>query len=102
QIAHHYPEGSIGENFFHFMGEVEAVFGMWAAVFVLFIAGIQGPGASVEYLESLNFTEPAFVFVIMAMAATRPVLKFSEKCIQYASFIFPFPRKMAFFCSALI
>ena len=27
-LAHKYPEGSIGENLFHFLGEVEAVFGI--------------------------------------------------------------------------
>jgi len=31
-IAHHYPKGSMGENFFHFMAEVEAVFGIWGAI----------------------------------------------------------------------
>jgi hypothetical protein len=32
--AHHFAEGSVGENFFHFLGEVEVVFGIWAAVFI--------------------------------------------------------------------
>jgi hypothetical protein len=34
--AHQYPEGSMQENFFHFMGEVEVVFGLWAAILILF------------------------------------------------------------------
>ena len=29
-LAHKYPEGSIMENLFHFLGEVEAIFGIWA------------------------------------------------------------------------
>ena len=41
-MAHKYPEGSVGENVFHFLGEVEAVFGMWAAVFVVFYSAING------------------------------------------------------------
>jgi uncharacterized membrane protein len=57
-MAHHYPEGSIGENFFHFMAEVEAVFGIWAAVFLAFMMATSGVHAPIEYLESLNFTEP--------------------------------------------
>lgn len=102
EMAHHYPEGSMGENVFHFLAEVEAVFGMWAAIFVVFMACVQGIGAPIPYLESLNFTEPAFVFVIMAMAATRPVIKLAEKCIVVISRLIPLPGKMAFYFTALV
>ncbi|HXH74324.1 MAG TPA: putative Na+/H+ antiporter [Bacteriovoracaceae bacterium] len=101
-IAHHYPEGSMGENFFHFMAEVEAVFGMWAAVFMLVVISQKGLGGPVAYLEGLNFTEPAFVFVIMAMAGTRPVIKLSERIIVFLSRLIPIPRKMAFYLTALV
>ncbi len=102
EIAHHYPAGSIGENFFHFMAEVEAVFGMWAVVFILIVIGVDGIHAPVVYLESLNFTEPGFVFVIMAMAGTRPVIKLSEKIIVMISKIVPLPKKMSFFFTTLV
>jgi hypothetical protein len=102
KIAHHYPEGSMGENFWHFMAEVEAVFGMWAAVFMIFLVAVNGFHAPVEYLESLNFTEPGFVFVIMAMAGTRPVIKLAEKIIVIISKLIPLPRKMAFYFTALV
>lgn len=101
-IAHKYPKGSIGAEAFHFLGEVEAVFGMWAAIFVLFLTAMRGGHGAIEFLESLNFTEPAFVFVIMAMAATRPVLKFAEKLILVLSKLFPFNKRMSFYCSSLI
>lgn len=101
KIAHHYPEGSMGENFFHFFAEVEAVFGMWAAVFLAFVAINDGFMAPIHYLETLNFTEPGFVFVIMCMAATRPVIKLSEKMIVILSHIIPLPRKMAFYIAAI-
>lgn len=101
-IAHKYPEGSMGENFWHFMAEVEAVFGIWSAVFLIFMAISGGFSAPVTYLESLNFTEPAFVFVIMAMAGTRPVIKLSEKLIVFISKLIPMPRKMAFYFTALV
>ncbi|MCM2351064.1 MAG: putative Na+/H+ antiporter [Bacteriovoracaceae bacterium] len=101
-IAHKYPEGSIGENFWHFMAEVEAVFGMWAAVFIVFLFTQGGLEMPIKYLESLNFTEPAFVFVIMAMAGTRPVIKLSEKIIVAISRLIPLPRKMAFYVTALV
>lgn len=101
-IAHHYPEGSMGENFFHFMAEVEAVFGIWAAVFLLFRMSVEGISSPIHYLEELNFTEPGFVFVIMAMAGTRPVIKFAEKIIVAISKLIPMPRKMAFYFTALV
>jgi hypothetical protein len=101
-IAHQYPEGSMGENFFHFMAEVEAVFGMWAAVFLLIVIGVEGFHAPVSYLESLDFTEPGFVFVIMAMAGTRPVIKLAEKIIVMISNIIPLPKKMAFYFTTLV
>jgi hypothetical protein len=103
EMAHHYPEGSIGENAFHFLGEVEAVFGMWAGVFILAIIMMTGPASSIAYLESLNFTEPAFVFVIMAMAGTRPVIKLSEKMIVFISKLIPvFSPKQAFYFTTLV
>lgn len=102
QIGHKYPEGSMGENFFHFMAEVEAVFGIWSAIFLGFMMFMEGPGSPIKYLESLDFTEPGFVFVIMAMAGTRPVIKLAEKVIVALSKLVPLPRKMAFYITVMI
>ncbi len=111
-LSHNYPKGSIGENLFHFLGEVEAVFGIWAAVFIGFYSFIKGfaiydedhhvVGGALHYLESLNFTEPAFVFVIMCMAATKPVIMFAKNLILGFSKLIPVNGKMAFYMSALI
>jgi hypothetical protein len=38
-------------------------------------------GTAVHYLDSVNYSEAIFVTVIMAMAATRPVIAFAEKCL---------------------
>jgi len=112
KIAHDAPTGSMKENFFHFLGEVEAVFGIWAAVFLSVYTAFEGfaiygegqkvIGGALHYLESQNFTEPAFVFVIMCMAATRPVILLAENCILMVSKILPLPKRMAFYCSALV
>ncbi len=111
-LAHKYPKGSIGENSFHFLGEVEAVFGMWAAIFLglyacidgfaIYDSGHQLIGGALHYLESQNFTEPAFVFVIMCIAGTRPVILLAEKMIKLVARIFPFSDRMSFYISALI
>lgn len=102
KIAHKYPEGSMGENFWHFMAEVEAVFGIWGGLFMFVIMMAEGVSGPTQYLESLNFTEPAFVFVIMAMAGTRPIIKFAEQIIVGISRLVPLPRKMAFYLTALV
>jgi hypothetical protein len=63
---------------FHFLGEVEAVFGIWLiplAIAVLFMAGLDSLFA---YIDSVSFTEPIFVVVIMTVASSRPVLRFAE------------------------
>jgi hypothetical protein len=113
-LAHKYPEGSIPENLFHFLGEVEAVFGMWAAVFIAYYGATHGLMAhghgdshggamtAIQFLEGLNFTEPAFVFVIMCMAGTRPVILLAEKIIMFLSKLIPLPSRMAFYVAALI
>jgi hypothetical protein len=102
-FAHKFPAGSVPHEFFLFFGEVEAVFGMWAAAFLAIYTASEGIQGSVKYLESQNFTEPAFVFVIMVMAGTRPVIVLSEKIILFFSKMLGFiPQRMAYYCSALI
>jgi len=58
----------------HLLGEVEVVFGFWALVLVLVLAGLEGRAQAVAYVEGQRYTEPLFVFVVMVIAATRPIL----------------------------
>ena len=60
---------------FHLLGEVEVVFGFWAFVLVAVMALVSGGAQAIEYAESRQFAEPLFVFVIMVVAASRPVLE---------------------------
>jgi hypothetical protein len=73
----------------HLLGEVEAVFGFWAIVLVLFIALAYGWGTSSEYLEGLQFTEPMFVFVIMVIAASRPVMQLASDSVRAVAHALP-------------
>ena len=66
----------------HLLGEVETAFGFWAFVLVVFIALAHGWHTSSRYLESLHFTEPMFVFVIMVIAASRPVMQFAGDAVH--------------------
>ncbi|MBL0086472.1 MAG: putative Na+/H+ antiporter [Ideonella sp.] len=66
----------------HLLGEVEVVFGFWALVLVLVMGALSGRHDTIAYLEALNFTEPMFVFVIMVIAGTRPVLSLAGTCVH--------------------
>ncbi len=68
---------------FHFLGEVEVIFGIWAIALVTAIVVFFDWSTAVFYLDHrVNFTEPLFVVVIMVLAATRPILKLSEAIMQ--------------------
>lgn len=60
---------------FHLLGEIEIVFGFWAIVLIAVIAGVEGGPQAIEYAESRQYTEPLFVFVIMVVAGSLPVLQ---------------------------
>ena len=72
RLSHRYPRHA---GLFHLLGEVEVVFGFWAIVLVLAMALLAGGGPALAYAESRNYTEPLFVFVVMVVAASRPVLQ---------------------------
>lgn len=73
------PEVSFRATIYHFLGEVEAVFGIWVIALAGAAAWFHSWDDFVVYVsKDRNFTEPLFVFVIMAIAASRPVLRFSE------------------------
>ena len=70
----------LGAEAFHFLGEVEAVFGIWAAALVgVIVMFFDWPTAKSYILYKVNFTEPMFVVVIMTLAATRPILQVTER-----------------------
>jgi hypothetical protein len=77
------------------LAEVEVVFGFWAMVLMLFMFGVSGKQEATAYLESRNFTEPMFVFAIMVIAGTRPVLQFAASCVKFIADYMPLPLGMA-------
>jgi hypothetical protein len=78
-----------GAELFHFLGEVEAVFGIWAVALIFAIIGFYDWHTVVNYIgHKVNFTEPAFVVVIMTLAATRPILRLSENIINRIARLF--------------
>ena len=88
--AHHHPKGSVQETVLHFLAETEVVFGLWAAVLFFGIALLsQSMQQAVQHIDSLNFTEPKFVFVVMVIAATRPVVTLAESLILMLARLIP-------------
>jgi hypothetical protein len=79
----------------HLLGEVEVVFGFWAFVLVLAMALISGGAAAVGYAESRQYGEPLFVFVVMVVAASRPVLDAVRSLLQTVARIVPVRTELA-------
>ena len=71
-LAHTHPRHA---GLFHLLGEVEVVFGVWAALLILVMAFIKTPNQAIEYLDTRNYAEPLLVFVLMVMAASRPLVE---------------------------
>ncbi|WLI87902.1 putative Na+/H+ antiporter [Massilia sp. R2A-15] len=70
-LAHRHPRHA---GLLHLLGEVEVVFGFWAFILIIAMALLSGGQAAIAYAESRQYTEPLFVFVVMVVAASRPVL----------------------------
>lgn len=79
----HSDEVSFLGTIFHFLGEIEAVFGLWVIVLAAAATYFHSWHDVEMYLSvDRSYTEPLFVVVIMAIAASRPVLVFAETIIS--------------------
>ncbi|MGM9427832.1 putative Na+/H+ antiporter [Hydrogenophaga sp. MI9] len=92
RLAHKYPRHA---GLFHLLGEVEVVFGFWAMVLVAAMALIAGGGGALAYAESRNYTEPLFVFVVMVIAGSRPVLNTVMQLVRLLARAMPMPTPLA-------
>ncbi len=100
-LAHVQPRHA---GLWHLLGEVEVVFGFWAFILVALLFWLSGGVAAIEYLEARNFTEPMFVFVIMVIAASRPILRTVMSFINLLAAMIPIRRPVAvfFLCLAVV
>ncbi|MDD0816865.1 putative Na+/H+ antiporter [Curvibacter sp. HBC28] len=92
RLAHHSPRHA---GLLHLLGEVEVVFGFWAFVLLGLMALLQGPAAAVAYAESRQYTEPLFVFAVMVVAASRPVLEAVSLALRALARLLPLRRPVA-------
>ena len=93
-LAHSRPRHA---GIWHLLAEVEVVFGFWAMVLMLFMFSVSGQNEAVSYIESRNFTEPMFVFAVMVIAGTRPILQFAASVVQVVARFMPFGRGVAMY-----
>ncbi|MYN01951.1 hypothetical protein GTP41_07530 [Pseudoduganella sp. DS3] len=82
RLSHRFPRHA---GLLHLLGEVEVVFGFWAMVLLVVMAFVAGPQNAIAYAETQQYTEPLFVFVVMVVAASRPVLDFVQRLVDLLS-----------------
>jgi hypothetical protein len=92
RLAHARPAHA---GLWHLLGEVEVVFGFWAMVLVVAMFALQGREAATGYLDGRNFTEPLFVFAIMVIAGTRPILQLGARLVALVMRMVPGSRGVA-------
>lgn len=97
-----FRKGSVPQIAFHLLGEVELVFGIWALALIAILVAYSGADRTFGFLSLLHFNEPIFVFVIMSMASTRPILSGVESFLGFLSRALPLSRPVSFYLSALV
>lgn len=66
----------------HYLGEIEVIFGIWAMVLGVLLTLLKSWETTLYYFSNRNYTEPLFVVVIMAISASRPIIKFAESALK--------------------
>lgn len=97
-LAHARPAHA---GIWHLLGEVEVVFGFWALVLVVMMFATDGATVATQYIDSRNFTEPMFVFAIMVIAGTRPILQTAMAGVRMVARTIPLPGSMGFYFTVL-
>jgi hypothetical protein len=92
KLAHSHPRHA---GLLHLLGEVEVVFGFWAAILIVAIAITAGGQNAIAYAESRQYTEPLFVFVVMVVAASWPVLNAVQRALQALARLAPMRTELA-------
>lgn len=91
-LARRYPRHA---GLFHLLGEVEGVFGFWAFVLIVVMALVSGGTEAIAYAESRQYTEPLFVFVVMVIAASRPILEIVRHLLMLVARLTPVRTNLA-------
>jgi len=98
-LAHLQPRHA---GLWHWLGEVEVVFGFWALVLAVTMFLMLGPAAAVEYIDTRNYTEPMFVFAVMVIAATRPILQAAAALLQWLARGVPLGGSLGYYLVVMV
>lgn len=91
-LAHTRPNHA---GLWHLLGEVEAVFGFWAIILVVFMGFAVSLNDAVDYLDTRDYTEPMFVFAVMVVAASKPVMQCASTTVRNVARLLPLTEPVA-------
>ena len=92
RLSHRFPQH---HGLLHFFAEVECVFGIWAFILFATLIGMEGLKPAMAYIDGRNYTEPLFVFAIMVVAGSRPVLYAAQAVVASIARRLPFDNALA-------
>ena len=92
RLSHRFPRHL---TLFPLFGEVEVVFGFWAIVLVLAMTAIAGGSRALDYVESRQYAEPLFVFSVMVVAASKPILQAVKSAVESLARLAPIRTPLA-------
>ena len=98
-LAHLQPRHS---GLWHWLGEVEVVFGFWALMLAICMFFMVGSKAAVDYIDTRNYTEPMFVFAVMVIAATRPILQAATGLVQWLARAVPLGGSLGYYLVVMV
>ena len=98
-LAHLQPRHA---GLWHWLGEVEVVFGFWALVLAITMFFMLGSAQAIEYIDSRNYTEPMFVFAVMVIAATRPILQAATGLLQKLARAVPLDGSLGYYLVVMV
>jgi Na+/H+ antiporter NhaD/arsenite permease-like protein len=98
-LAHLQPRHA---GLWKWLGEVEVVFGFWALVLAITMYFMLGSAVAIEYIDSRNYTEPMFVFVVMVIAATRPILQAAKGLVQWLARAVPLGGSLGYYLVVMV
>jgi hypothetical protein len=98
-LAHLQPRHA---GLWHWLGEVEVVFGFWALVLAIAMYFMLGSAAAVDYIDNRNYTEPMFVFAVMVIAATRPILQAAKALVQWLARAVPLGGSLGYYLVVMV
>jgi Na+/H+ antiporter NhaD/arsenite permease-like protein len=98
-LAHLQPRHA---GLWHWLGEVEVVFGFWALVLAICMFFMLGSKAAVDYIDTRNYTEPMFVFAVMVIAATRPILQAATALLERLARAVPLGGSLGYYLVVMV